>query len=77
MVRLVIHCWVLQHKGDVVHHRWLIVHQAVTLGWSVLRRDVLRQSARQEYELARHEQDPELVSLAAVFRAWQQHVLCV
>lgn len=25
-------------------------------------RDVLRESARQEFELARHEQDPELVS---------------
>lgn len=26
------------------------------------RRDVLRNSARQEYDLARHEQDPELVN---------------
>lgn len=76
MVRLVLHCLVLQHRRDVVHHRWLKV-QAVTLGWSVLRRDVLRQSARQEYELARHEQDPELVSIAAVFGAYQQHILCM
>ena len=74
MVRLVIHCLVLQHREDIVHHRWLKV-QAMTLSWPVLRRDVLRQSARQEYELARHEQDPELVSIEAVFGAWQQHVL--
>lgn len=40
----------------------------------MLRRDVLRHSARQEYELARHEQDPELVSRSAVFYVWQTFV---
>lgn len=30
------------------------------------RRDVLRHSARQEYDLARHEQDPELVNHQAI-----------
>lgn len=34
----------------------------LTVAWCEHRQDVLRQSARQEYELARHEQDPELVS---------------
>ena len=31
------------------------------------RRDVLRNSARQEYDMARHEQDPELVNHQAIF----------
>lgn len=31
MVRLLIHCLVLQHKRDVVHHCWLKVHPAVTV----------------------------------------------
>lgn len=49
----------------------------MTVVWSVLRRDVLRQNARQEYELARHEQDPELVSHPAVCVLHGKHVLCV
>ena len=33
----------------------------------ICRREVLRDSARQEYELARREQDPELVGMLVCF----------
>ncbi|KAL3156400.1 hypothetical protein ABBQ38_000713 [Trebouxia sp. C0009 RCD-2024] len=40
------------------YSRLFVWHNEQSKTW----RDVLRQSARQEYELARHEQDPELIS---------------